>query len=346
MNARPVGLLRFATLFAALALLSCGKEEPPVDESLPLDLREFPWSTMVLGCGVPLNFATDKPLSSFAALESAGCDTVNISMERHRGKWEELERLGECSDGGDEPVDWRALFLDRTGRIALGFGREGRVVQLENGRRCAIPEQNVLGVCLIYNALFGTSESHLFCTLPWSERDWLRWRGMRRRTSGSLSWWNWQHSGWQELKETRRQFGDSAVTVFYIDLRALCVLYRHNVNHLVNRHYWQGRQPCPRGYQIVLSRSEADGFVERLRKAGAPAEKKWPIDYRVVAVDTRGQFVFGMGPLGWRVRIGESEYLDVPDENLPIVHEVYDEIMSRKKSIEIPPEPPPPEEAE
>ena len=52
-----------------------------------------------------------------------------------------------------------------------------------------------------------------------------------------------------------------------------------------------------------------------------------PIDYRAVAIDLKGRFVFGIGGAGTDIRIGEDEFCQVPDEKLPLVQQLYEEIF-------------------
>ncbi|MBP5188794.1 MAG: hypothetical protein J6Z50_06665 [Fibrobacterales bacterium] len=292
-----------------LALLSCGKEEPPADESLPLDLREFPWSTMVLGCGVPLNFATDKPLSSFEALESAGCDTVKFSKERHRDKWEELERLGECSDDGGE-IDYRAIFRDgASGRIVLGIGREGRVIRLEDGRRCSVSERNVLDVCRIYNELFETPESQVFCPVP----AWFHQKTAADSGSSALAW---RESDWAWLKGKRAELGDSAVAVYGTDLNAL---RRGRVDPA-----WLVE---PGSRRALLTPAQVRRFVEPFRETGGCSLQRIPMDYRAFGIDMRGRFVFGIDAHARTIRAGAREYYPISDEKRPLLRLMYEELF-------------------
>lgn len=311
MNARPAGFLRFATLFAALALLSCGKEEPPLDESLPIGEFDELWPGKVLGCGVPLNLATDKPLSSFEELKNADCDTLIFSKERHRDKWDELARLGDCSDGGGAEMDYRAVFRENaTDKIVLGIGREGRVLQLEDGRKCAVAERNVLGVCRIYNELFGTPESQIFCPRPF-------WIAGKAAADSGASRLKWRESAWARLKRERAELGDSAVAVYGLGLyTATRIPIRATV--LVNR---------SGDGEVFLTPGQASKTVERLRALGTCSHKAMPIDYRAVAIDLKGRFVFGIGGAGTDIRIGEDEFCQVPDEKLPLVQQLYEEIF-------------------
>ena len=316
MNARPAGFLRFASLFAALALLSCGKEEPPLDESLPIGEFDELWPGKVLGCGVPLNRETDKPLASFEELKNADCDTLIFSKERHRDKWDELARLGDCSDGGGAEMDYRAIFRESaTGKIVLGIGREGRTLQLEDGRKCAVAEENVLDVCRIYNELFGTPESRLYCPVPLfyechKVRD-FRWRS---------------ESDYAGIKQLRRTSGDSAIKVYGIHLNTFCTWHSLEVDDLVDSRGWPAVL-SPAQVRDIVARLRAAGTCRHWRSAGACRSWKTRIDYRVVAVDARGRLVFGLGPFGRRVRIGEDEFCRVPEENLPLVRQLYEEIF-------------------
>ena len=315
MNARPAGFLRFATLFAALALLSCGKEEPPLDESLPIDEHDGLWSGMVLGCGVPLNLATDKPLSSFEELKNADCDTVKLSKERHRDKWDELARLGDCSDGGETEMDYRAIFRESaTGKIVLGIGREGRTLQLEDGRRCAVAELGVLGVCQLYNELFGTPESQIFCPYP-------AWIPGKAALDSGASRLIWRASDWPRLKRERAELGDSAVVVYGIDLATR--FGRINPAWLV------GPDAGPDVRRTVLTSEQARRFVRLLREVGKCSPQKVPIAYRAFGIDMRGRFVFGIGASAFElaIHVDRDEYCLVPFGRRTSVRQLYEEIF-------------------
>ena len=303
-------------LFLCMALLSCGKEEPPLDESLPIGEFDELWPGKVLGCGVPLNLETDKPLASFEELKNADCDTLIFSKERHRDKWDELARLGDCSDGGGAEMDYRAIFRESaTGKIVLGIGREGRTLQLEDGRKCAVAEENVLDVCRIYNELFGTPESQIFCPRP-------LWIAGKAAADSGASRLKWRESDWARLKRERAELGESAVAVYGIDL---ATKFRSRVDPA----WLVGPDAGSDVRRTVLTSEQARRFVRLFREAGKCSFQEIPIAYRAFGIDMRGRFVFGIGESAFElaVHVGKDEYCLIPFGKRTPVWLLYEEIF-------------------